>query len=46
VAAADLFKEPSFAGGLVVLAVLGFVMVKVPLANAGSPTNRAAHAIM
>ena len=37
----DLFKEPSFAGGLVVLAVLGFVMVKVPLANAGSPDEPA-----
>ena len=37
----ELFKDPSFLAGLAVLALLGFVMVKVPLANAGSPDEPA-----
>ena len=36
-----IFKEPSIVGGFAVLAVLAFVMVKVPLANAGSPDEPA-----
>jgi putative OPT family oligopeptide transporter len=37
----ELSKDPSFLAGLAVLALLGFVMVKVPLANAGSPDEPA-----
>jgi putative OPT family oligopeptide transporter len=37
----ELYKDPSFLAGLAVLALLGFVMVKVPLANAGSPDEPA-----
>jgi putative OPT family oligopeptide transporter len=37
----EIFKEPSFLAGLAVLALVGFVMVKVPLANAGSPDEPA-----
>ncbi len=37
----EIFKEPSFLAGLAVLALVGFVMVRVPLANAGSPDEPA-----
>jgi putative OPT family oligopeptide transporter len=37
----ELFKDPSFLAGLAVLALISFVMVKVPLANAGSPDEPA-----
>ena len=36
-----VFKEPSYVAGIVVLFVLGFVLVKVPLANAGRPEDPA-----
>jgi putative OPT family oligopeptide transporter len=37
----EIFKDPSFLAGLVVLALLAYVMVKVPLAHAGSPDEPA-----
>ena len=37
----SLFAEPSFLAGMVVLALLAFLMVKLPLANAGSPDEPA-----
>jgi putative OPT family oligopeptide transporter len=37
----EIFKDPSFLAGLAVLALVGYVMVKVPLANAGSPDEPA-----
>lgn len=36
-----VFKEPSYITGVVVLFVLSFVLVKVPLANAGRPEDPA-----
>ncbi len=36
-----IFKEPSALAGMAVLALLGFVMVKVPLSNAGRPDEPA-----
>jgi putative OPT family oligopeptide transporter len=37
----EIFHEPSFLAGLAALAVLAFVMIKLPLANAGSPDEPA-----
>ena len=37
----ELFKEPSFIGGLFVLLLIAVTMVKVPLAHAGSPDEPA-----
>ncbi len=36
-----IFKEPSYLAGLVVLAVLVYVLMKVPMRNAGSPDEPA-----
>ena len=36
-----LFKEPSYIAGLIILIVLGIVLVRVPLANAGRPEDPA-----
>jgi putative OPT family oligopeptide transporter len=36
-----IFRSPSIYAGFVVLVLLGFLMVKVPLANAGSPDEPA-----
>jgi putative OPT family oligopeptide transporter len=36
-----IFEHPSVVAGLAVLALLAFIMVKVPLANAGSPDEPA-----
>lgn len=36
-----VFENPSYIAGIVVLFVLGFVLVKVPLANAGRPEDPA-----
>ena len=41
-----LFKEPSYIAGVVMLLVLGFVLVKVPLANAGRPEDPAPPAVI
>lgn len=41
-----VFAEPSFIGGLVVFALLAFMLVKFPLANAGSPDEPAPPAAM
>jgi putative OPT family oligopeptide transporter len=37
----EIFKTPSYLAGLVVMAILAFIMVRVPLANAGSPDEPA-----
>jgi hypothetical protein len=36
-----LFESPSYIAGLVILIVLGIVLVRVPLANAGRPEDPA-----
>jgi putative OPT family oligopeptide transporter len=36
-----LFDNPSYIAGIVVMLILGFVLVKVPLANAGRPEDPA-----
>ncbi|MFY9820697.1 MAG: oligopeptide transporter, OPT family [Thermoanaerobaculia bacterium] len=37
----SIFESPSYIAGLVVMAILAFVLVRVPLANAGSPDEPA-----
>ena len=37
----EIFPNPSYAAGLAVLALLAYIMVQVPLANAGSPDEPA-----
>lgn len=37
----SVFEEPSFIGGLVIFAVLAWILVKIPLNNAGSPDEPA-----
>jgi putative OPT family oligopeptide transporter len=37
----EIFKTPSYIFGLVVMAILAFVLVRIPLANAGSPDEPA-----
>jgi putative OPT family oligopeptide transporter len=37
----EIFKSPSYLFGLVVMAILAFILVRVPLANAGSPDEPA-----
>jgi putative OPT family oligopeptide transporter len=39
--AAPIFKNPSYILGLVVLAIIGYVLVKIPVSNAGSPDEPA-----
>ena len=41
-----VFENPSYIAGIVVLLVLGFVLVKVPLANAGRPEDPAPPAVI
>ena len=36
-----LFENPSYVAGLVILILLGVVLVRVPLANAGRPEDPA-----
>jgi putative OPT family oligopeptide transporter len=36
-----IFSEPTYLAGIVVLAILAYVMIKVPLANAGHPDEPA-----
>jgi putative OPT family oligopeptide transporter len=36
-----IFETPSYLAGLVVMAILAFILVRVPLANAGSPDEPA-----
>ncbi|HEX4966836.1 MAG TPA: oligopeptide transporter, OPT family [Thermoanaerobaculia bacterium] len=36
-----IFETPSYIAGLVVMAILAFVLIRVPLANAGSPDEPA-----
>jgi hypothetical protein len=36
-----IFKEPSYLAGLLVMFLLAMALVKVPLANAGSPDEPA-----
>jgi putative OPT family oligopeptide transporter len=39
--APHIFKEGSYLGGLIVLAILGWVLVRIPLSKAGSPDEPA-----
>jgi putative OPT family oligopeptide transporter len=41
IAVAEIFKNPSYVAGFVVLLIMGFAMVRVPLANAGRPEDPA-----
>jgi putative OPT family oligopeptide transporter len=41
IAVAEIFKDPSYVAGFVVLLIMGFGMVRVPLANAGRPEDPA-----
>lgn len=41
-----VFENPSYIPGLIVLAGLGFILVKVPLANAGRPEDPAPPAVI
>ena len=41
-----IFKEPSYIAGIVVLLILAYVLVKVPLANAGRPEDPAPPAVI
>jgi hypothetical protein len=40
------FADPSFIFGLIVMAVIAFILIKLPLANAGSPDEPAPPAAM
>ena len=42
----SFFEQPSFLAGLVVLALLGYMMIRTPIANAGSPDEPAPPAAM
>jgi hypothetical protein len=41
IAVLEIFKDPSYLVGFVVLLIMGFAMVRVPLANAGRPEDPA-----
>ncbi|MDP9054697.1 MAG: oligopeptide transporter, OPT family [Acidobacteriota bacterium] len=41
-----IFQNPSYIAGIVVLLILGYVLVKVPLANAGRPEDPAPPAVI
>ena len=41
IAVLEIFKDPSYAAGFVVLLIMGFTMVRVPLMNAGRPEDPA-----
>jgi uncharacterized oligopeptide transporter (OPT) family protein len=41
-----VFDSPSYIAGVVVLCILGFVLVKVPLSNAGRPEDPAPPAVI
>jgi len=41
-----IFKEPSYLFGVAVIALLGVLLVRLPLANAGSPDEPAPPAAM
>lgn len=42
----QFFSDPSYLAGFFVLLILGFVMVRLPLANAGNPEDPAPPAVM
>ncbi len=42
----QIFAEPSYLVGFVVLVILGFLMVRLPFANAGKPEDPAPPAVM
>jgi len=42
----EVFAHPSYIAGLVVLLILGYVLVKVPLSNAGRPEDPAPPAVI
>ncbi|HEY1335928.1 MAG TPA: oligopeptide transporter, OPT family [Bryobacteraceae bacterium] len=37
----EFFKDPSYVAGVVVMAIIGLVLIRIPLANAGSPDEPA-----
>ena len=41
IAVLEFFKDPSYTVGFVVLLIMGFAMIRVPLANAGRPEDPA-----
>jgi uncharacterized oligopeptide transporter (OPT) family protein len=41
IAVLEFFKNPSYAVGFVVLLIMGFAMIRIPLANAGRPEDPA-----
>ena len=41
IAVLEIFKDPSYAVGFVVLLIMGFAMIRIPLANAGRPEDPA-----
>ena len=41
IAVLEIFKDPTYAAGFVVLLIMGFTMVRVPLMNAGRPEDPA-----
>ena len=41
IAVLEIFKDPSYVAGFVVLLIMGLAMVRVPLANAGRPEDPA-----
>jgi hypothetical protein len=41
IAVLEIFKDPSYVAGFVVLLIMGLAMVRVPLMNAGRPEDPA-----
>jgi hypothetical protein len=41
----SVFKNPSYAAGLAVLALMAFILIQVPLGNAGHPDEPAPPAV-
>jgi len=41
IAVLEIFKDPSYLAGFAVLLIMGFAMIRVPLANAGRPEDPA-----
>ena len=46
IAVLEIFKEPSYLAGFAVILLLGFIMIRLPLANAGRPEDPAPPAAM
>jgi hypothetical protein len=46
IAVLEIFKEPSYLAGFAVILLLGFIMIRLPLAKAGRPEDPAPPAAM